>query len=296
MPARGNDALPFDKLEALGNDFMLVDARERGFKPAPEQIRQWADRRRGVGFDQLLILRGTDEPDHYCRVEIRNGDGSEAEQCGNGMRAIALWLSRSNCNGRNDRSDDRSDRLVRLDTAAGSVETRYRSDNEIGASLGVPDFDPQAVGLSGPAPFPRQFTVDGEDLTVHGASIGNPHLLVIEDQPAEEGRLEQLGKALGEHRTLARGANVGLAVIDSDHRIRLRVHERGAGPTLACGSGASAAAAILLRLGLVDNPVEVVQPGGTLVVNWPGTGQEVTTTGPARHVFKGVIRCQTQAT
>lgn len=284
MPACGNDALPFDKLEALGNDFMLVDARQRGFEPSPEQIRQWADRRRGVGFDQLLILRRPQQPDHHCRIEIRNGDGSVAEQCGNGMRAIALWLARK----------DRTDGAVLLGTPAGSVEARHVSDDKISASLGVPEFEPQAVGLSGTQPFPRQFTVVGENLTVYGASMGNPHLLVIEDRPADTQRLARIGKALGEHASLARGANVGLATIDSRHRIRLRVHERGAGPTLACGSGASAAAVILLRLGRVDNPVEVVQPGGRLVVNWPGSGQIVTTTGPARHVFEGAIRCRIQ--
>ncbi|HSH26395.1 MAG TPA: diaminopimelate epimerase, partial [Wenzhouxiangella sp.] len=122
----------------------------------------------------------------------------------------------------------------------------------------------------------------------------NPHLLVIEDQPADAHRLARIGKALGAHASLARGANLGLATIDSRHRIRLRVHERGAGPTMACGSGAGAAAAILLRLDRVDNPVEVIQPGGTLVVNWPGTGQTMTTIGPARHVFEGAIRCRTQ--
>ncbi len=285
MRGEPTDALAFFKLEALGNDFMLVDARQRDFEPAPEQVRRWADRRRGVGFDQLLVLRPSDRAEHHCRVEIHNADGSRAEQCGNGMRAVALWLSRH----------DDADHALRLETAGGSVETCYRSDDEISASLGVPDFDPKAVGLAGPEPFPRRFTVEGEALAVHGVSMGNPHLLVIEDTEPGATRLERIGAALGGHRDLARGANVGLAFVESPHRVRLRVHERGAGPTLACGSGASAAAAILLRLGRVEAPVEVIQPGGTLVVNWPGSGRVLTTTGPARLVFEGVIRCRTQA-
>ncbi|MEE4304274.1 MAG: diaminopimelate epimerase [Wenzhouxiangella sp.] len=285
MPGEPNDALAFFKLEALGNDFMLVDARQRDFEPAPEQVRRWADRRRGVGFDQLLVLRPSDRPQHHCRVEIHNADGSRAEQCGNGMRAVALWLAHR----------DGADRALQLETAGGSVETRYRSDDEISATLGVPDFDPRAVGLADTPTFPRRFTVDGKELDVHGASMGNPHLLVIEDEEPGPQRLDMIGRTLGGHPDLARGANVGLAVVEAPHRVRLRVYERGAGPTLACGSGASAAAAILLHLGRVEAPVEVIQPGGTLVVNWPGSGRVLTTTGPARLVFEGVIRCRTQA-
>lgn len=280
-----SDALSFHKLEALGNDFMLVDARERAFAPSGERIRQWSDRHLGVGFDQMLILRSSDDAQHLCRVEIRNGDGSEAEQCGNGMRAVALWLARL----------DPTRTAFRLETAAGTVEACYRSDDDISATLGVPVFTPEAVGLSGVDEFPCPFTVDGEKLHVLGASMGNPHLLIVEHDPPAPERVLRLGRALGRDASLDNGANVGLAAIETRHRIHLRVFERGAGPTRACGSGASAAAAILLDRGLVDNPVEVVQPGGTLVVNWQGSGQPVITAGPARHVFEGVISCQTQA-
>lgn len=277
-------SLAFHKLEALGNDFMLVDAREKPIAVSPEKVRQWADRHRGVGFDQMLMLHPSDDRQCHCRVEIRNGDGGEAEQCGNGMRAVALWLARS----------DRTTGTVRLATAAGIVEAHYRSDEDISATLGVPEFSPGAVGLSGADSFPHPFDVEGETLTVYGASMGNPHLLVVEDEAPNSERLLRLGRALGRHESLAHGANVGLAMVETPHRIRLQVFERGAGPTHACGSGASAAAAILLHLGRVENPVEVEQPGGTLVVNWPGMGRAVRTAGPARYVFEGVIPCQTQ--
>lgn len=280
------DSLAFSKLEALGNDFMLIDARANDFDPATEQVRRWADRHRGVGFDQMLILRpGDDRDGHHCRVDIINGDGSEAEQCGNGMRAVALWLAR-----REDRAG-----TFRLATAGGTVETHYSHDDEISATLAPPDFSPAAVGLSGEQAFPREFAVDSEKLTVYGASMGNPHLLVIEPQPPCAERLRNVGSSLAWHTDLARGANVGLAAIESPHLIRLRVFERGVGPTRACGSGASAAAVILRNLGRVETPVEVAQPGGTLVVDWKGPGQPVITAGPARHVFEGVIACQTQA-
>lgn len=284
MPNPRNESLPFHKLEALGNDFMLIDARHRSLALSGNQVRRWADRRRGVGFDQLLVLRPAPERGQHCLVEIRNADGSDAEQCGNGMRAVALWLA----------AHDRTAGAIRLATAAGSVEVEYRTDDDISATLPAPDFSPSAVGLAGVERFPARLEAEGEQLKVYGASLGNPHLLVLEDRSPDVARLEQLGRALGQHPDLARGANVGLATIESRHRLDLKVFERGAGATRACGSGAAAAAAILLDLGRVDNPVEVAQPGGTLVVNWPGTGRAIAMAGPAREVFEGVIPCPTQ--
>jgi diaminopimelate epimerase len=270
--------LAFSKLEALGNDFMLVDARSRDFSPSAADIRTWADRRCGVGFDQLLILREAHD-DAVCRVEIRNADGSEAEQCGNGMRAVALWLNTfDSCSGR-----------FGLDTAAGPVDVDFEDEHRIAASLGRPDFSPTAVGLNGVNAFPWTLDVAGETLSVLGASLGNPHLLVVEPTPASDERLESVGRALGQHPALRRGANIGLACVRSEHRVDLRVFERGVGPTRACGSGATAAAAILIDQGVLQSPVEVVQPGGTLVVNWPARDRALSTAGPARQVFEGVI-------
>lgn len=278
MPANSPGSLSFSKLEALGNDFMLVDARQQRFEPGPALIRHLGDRRLGVGFDQLLILR-RGEQSGYCRVDIRNRDGSTAEQCGNGMRAVALWLAtRDGISGR-----------VELATAGGTVEVASLDEAIFSATLPEPVFTPLSVGLSGVPGFPWRTDVDGETLDVHGASLGNPHLLVIDPREPDAPRLEHIGQHLGRHPALADGANVGLATVQSRSRIRLRVFERGAGPTQACGSGATAAAAIAMRLGHVDSPVEVVQPGGTLVVNWRGPGHPVATAGPARHVFEGVI-------
>lgn len=271
--------LPFSKLEALGNDFMLVDARHRNFDPDEALVRHWGDRRRGVGFDQLLVLRPSETATHYCRVDIFNSDGSPAEQCGNGMRAVALWLAR----------EENLAGQVRLETRAGTVETDYQAPARISATLTVPDFEPARVGLPGLESFPWRVALDGEILAAHGAALGNPHLLIIEAVLPEAERIETVGRALSRHPALERGANVGLALIESRGRVRLRVYERGAGPTPACGSGAAAAAAILIRLGRVDSPVSISQPGGTLVVNWNDAGQPVSISGPARHVFEGVI-------
>jgi len=279
MKPEPDGQLPFSKLEALGNDFMLVDARQRSFDPDGQVIRQWADRRRGVGFDQLLVVRPSETGAQHCRVDIFNGDGSPAEQCGNGMRAVALWLAR----------EESLAGRARLETPAGTVETYYQSPDRISATLAVPGFEPARVGLSGLESFPWRVALDGEILAAHGASLGNPHLLIIEATAPQPERVESIGRALSRHPALERGANVGLALIEGRRQVRLRVYERGAGPTLACGSGAAAAAAILIRLGRVDSPVSVSQPGGTLVVNWSDAGQPVSISGPARHVFEGVI-------
>lgn len=271
--------LAFSKLEALGNDFMLVDARARVFEPDRATIRAWADRHRGIGFDQLLILRPSDAPGHHCRIEIRNGDGSEAEQCGNGMRAVALWL--------HERGE--AGCRVSLETIGGSIDIHFDSPDRISATLGKPEFTPAAVGLRRVDAFPWQVEIGGRTVEAYGAAIGNPHLLLLTDRDPDADTLARLGERLGRHERLARGANIGLARVESSGRIRLRVFERGAGPTQACGSGAAAAAAVLIRLGRVTSPVEVVQPGGTLVVNWSGKGQAVSAAGPARHVFEGVL-------
>lgn len=275
-------AISFSKLEALGNDFVLIDARRLALEVDPGTVRRWADRRLGIGFDQLLVLRDAGG-DAYCAVDIHNADGSRAEQCGNGMRAVALWLHRF----------DHASGALQLETAAGPVEAHFRGDDDISATLGVPEFQPAAVGLEWVESFPWQTDVDGESLTILGASLGNPHLLVVEDQTPTPDRLERIGPPLGTHPALSHGANVGLAAVESRHRVQLRVHERGAGPTRACGSGATAAAAILIEQGRVDCPVEVVQPGGMLVVNWEGQGQTLRTSGPAHHVFEGVIQWPT---
>lgn len=274
--ARG---LAFNKLEALGNDFMLVDARGREFEPDVATVQAWADRHRGVGFDQLLILRPSERPDFHCKVEIRNGDGGEAEQCGNGMRAVALWL--------HERGEAGKD--FALETIGGSIEIRVDGPEAIRATLGIPEFTPAAAGLRQVDAFPWRVELGDRTVEVYGASIGNPHLLVVSDQAPEADELVRLGERLGRHEQLEHGANIGLARVESSGRMQLRVFERGAGPTRACGSGAAAAAAMLIRLGCVTSPVEVVQPGGTLVVNWSGKGQAISTAGPARHVFEGVL-------
>lgn len=270
--------LAFTKLEGLGNDFVLIDARSREFRPDAEAARQLCDRRTGIGCDQLLVLVPATTADCLARVEIRNADGSAAEQCGNGMRAIARWL---------DEAGELSAGTV-LETAGGEVPVHSEDNGSYAATLPAPDFTPRAWGLAAPADgwHPPGLAAN---IAWYGVSMGNPHVVIEWPRAPDGADLASVATSLAGHADLARGANVGLAFIDGDGAVVLRVHERGAGPTPACGSGACAAACALIRAGRARSPVTVHQPGGTLVINWPGGDRPVCMAGLANRVFDGVI-------
>ena len=276
-------SIRFSKLEALGNDFMLVDARCQTFSPSADQIRKLGHRRHGVGFDQLLILSPASHADRLCAVTIFNSDGSPARQCGNGMRAIALWLHHNG-----EISADAC-----LETASGIIRVHYDSPDHITATLAVPDFSPSAWGCKSKL---EEWTemLDDRPITLHGVSMGNPHLVIPWPEQPDPVTLERLAARYGRHPGLAEGANISLArVLDRQH-IELTVFERGAGPTPACGSAACATAVVLISLGQVDSPVTVKQPGGELVVHWPAYDQPVEMTGPARLIFDGTIESESE--
>ena len=262
--------MQFSKLEALGNDFILIDARTTRSLPDPHRLAKLADRRRGIGFDQaLVLLKGSGEID--LRVRIFNADGSEAEQCGNGMRAIAAWL---------DRGGELHPQR-RLECLAGMVEVSRGHGADYRAELpGSRPLDAELSALQIPA------LEDG--LEYAGLlSIGNPHLVVRSAEPPDAQRLARLAERFAATRGWRDRVNIGLGRVEADGSIRLRVHERGAGPTLACGSGACAAA---LLLAPKPGPVRVDQPGGSLVIDWWPDRARVETEGPARLVFDGFTR------
>lgn len=267
------DGMNFFKLEALGNDFVLVDDRSASvaFAPTPESVIRLSDRRTGIGFDQLLILRpGGDSL--FAQVEIFNADGSQAEQCGNGMRAIAAWLDR-----RGGLSPG-----AQLGTPAGPVELARHADGGYTAVLPGPrTLSPEALGMVAPH-LPDEFT--GWALI----SLGNPHLILNFDQPPSSTDLARLVGILDEESWRGR-VNVGLMHIDSDDTATLRVHERGAGPTQACGSAACAAAMALRHRCPSPAPVVVAQPGGSLMIDLASRPGHAVTTGPATIVFEGTI-------
>jgi diaminopimelate epimerase len=270
--------LPFSKMHGIGNDFVLVDCRQQPFALDAAQICALADRHTGVGFDQLLSIEPPRDPRCAFYYGIWNADGSPSGQCGNGVRCVAAWLYRA---GALPLGQD-----VMLQSPSGPVTVRVLGAHEIRVGMGVPAFEPAQLPFDAPAVADcYDIDVGGVALQVGAVSMGNPHAVVVDDlaDPA----IERLGPLLSRHPRFAQGANAGFVRRTDHRRLRLRVHERGAGWTLACGTGACAAMAVLRQRGEVDDSVAVELPGGSLQIEWPGPGHTLWMTGPAAFAFEG---------
>jgi diaminopimelate epimerase len=269
--------LPFTKMNGVGNDFMVVEWPADRPAPDAEVIRRWADRRRGVGFDQLLLVSKGRPKDGDASYRNFNADGGEVEQCGNGVRCLARFLA------------PRLGGELTLVGPAGAVAARVRSPEDVSVDLGVPDFRPSALPFAAPEERDRyRVDVDGETVELGAVSMGNPHAVIAVDSVAVA-PVGSLGAAFQRHPSFPRRVNVGFMENVSERRIRLRVYERGVGETLACGTGAAAAVAVGRRWGLLGEKVAVELPGGTLEVNWPGPGAPLWQTGPTAAVYEGYI-------
>ena len=271
--------IAFTKMHGLGNDFLVVELAANGVRPDATQWRRLADRHAGVGFDQALLLEPARTPQATAAYRVYNADGSEAEQCGNGARCLARYLHLSGRSG--------TDGSVRLDSAGGPVAARVLADGRVTVDLGVPDFDPRSLPFNvARAASSYMLEAAGESVEFGAVAIGNPHA-VIRVQSTAAAPVERIGRALQQHADFPRQVNVGfMEVVDAMH-IRLRVYERGAGETLACGTGACAAVAVGRQLGLLGPEVEVHVPGGRLGVHWDGAGERIFLTGPAEVAFTG---------
>jgi len=279
MPAEFHP-FEFHKMHGAGNDFVLVDARSRPFSLEPASAARIADRRLGVGCDQILILRRSERPGCLLRYEIWNADGSPAAQCGNGARCVALYLQRTGVS---------LAEPALVESPAGPVTLAGCADGEFEVTMGVPEFRADRVPLSLPDQGGRyRLDTPWGPVEFGAASMGNPHALVLVDDIGAES-IPELGRWLGTHEAFPEGCNVGFAKLEGPGRIRLRVIERGVGETLACGSGACAAMAILRRSGRVADRLEVALPGGQLVIKWPGGDQPLIMKGPAVYVFRGTM-------
>jgi len=270
--------LPFTKMHGLGNDFIVFDAASDAAVPGAEVLRQLADRRTGIGFDQAMILlppraEGTDA---YYR--IINADGSEVEQCGNGARCVGSLLAH-----RLDR------RQVHMDSLGGRIDVILRDDGQVSLDMGIPNFDPAALpfeALREADVYPLR--VGESEFRIGAVSMGNPHA-VMEVPDVRHADVDTIGPAVENHPRFANRTNVGfMQVVARDH-IRLRVFERGVGETQACGTGACAAVAVGRRLGLLGEEVTVEAPGGKMTVRWDGPGQHLWLTGPAVVVYEGTV-------
>jgi diaminopimelate epimerase len=278
--------IEFLKMQGLGNDFLVFDAPAADAGLDSSRIRALADRHTGVGFDQALMLETPRDARSRVFYRIFNSDGTEVEQCGNGARCIAaLMYARAPQLGRD---------LV-MDSPGGTVHARVRDDGMVSVDMGVPNFDPRALpmaaadgaGALNEAPM-YTLNVGGADLEIGAVSMGNPHA-VLRVSDVKTAPVERFGPSIERHARFPKRTNVGfMQIVGRDH-IRLRVFERGAGETLACGTGACAAVAVGRRDGLLDEQVRVDLPGGTAMVSWAATGEHLWLTGPATTVFTGSI-------
>jgi diaminopimelate epimerase len=276
--------MKFSKMHGAGNDFVVLDLRDGVAAPDAALCRALADRHTGVGCDQILTIEPPRSPGAVASYGIWNADGSPAQQCGNGARCVAAWLVRDGAV-----AGDAGTFL--LDSPAGSHAVARLADERYAIAMGVPQFAPQSVPLVGyhEAQDSYALDLDGRSVRFGAVSMGNPHALVEVDDIATA-PLQRVGSALQRDGAFPQSVNVGFAEVDARDRIRLRVYERGVGETLACGSGACAAAAILMRRGRVDRAVTVALPGGELQIQWPDDAASITMSGPATFVFEGELR------
>jgi len=272
--------IAFTKMHGVGNDFVVFDAPAGQRMLTTTEFRRLADRHTGIGFDQALVLEPPRRPGTVVFYRIFNSDGAEVEQCGNGARCIAALLHRQ---GRAAAGS------ITMDSPAGLINARILEDGLVSVDMGVPSFDPRTLPFDAPAEIdPYSLNVGGEAVKIGAVSMGNPHA-VLEVESVDLAPVTTLGPAIEGHRLFPRRVNAGfMEVVDSGH-IRLRVYERGAGETLACGTGACAAVAIGRHRGRLDSQVNVSVRGGELRVNWGGPGEHIWLTGPAEISFEGHV-------
>jgi diaminopimelate epimerase len=270
----------FTKMHGLGNDFVVFDATREPLELDAAQIRLIADRRLGIGCDQVLLVEPPRSPGTDFYYRIYNADGSEVEQCGNGARCFAHFV----------RSHGLTDkRVIPVGTARGPIELSVMDDGQVRVNMGPPSLHPADL----PFDTPRQadsytLRVGDRNLEISAVSMGNPHAVLLVDD-VQRAPVESLGPAIESHPAFPQRVNVGFMHIRSADEIDLRVYERGAGETLACGTGACAAVVAGRVRDLLREQVLVHLPGGDLMVSWDGEGQPVWMTGPATEVFEGNI-------
>lgn len=272
--------LQFTKMQGLGNDFVVIDAINQPVRMNAALARQLGDRRFGVGCDQLLIVERPTQADVDFRYRIFNCEGSEVEQCGNGARCFARFVVDKGLTAKH---------AIRVETQAGIIEPRLTEDGLVTVNMGVPVLDAQRIPfVAEQDAIEHALLVDGRTLSITAVSMGNPHAVqVVAD--AEAAPVAHLGPLIEHHPRFPARVNAGFMQIVNRGEIRLRVFERGAGETLACGTGACAAVVAGILRGLLDADVWVQTHGGRLNIKWAGPGTPVLMTGPAVSVFEGVI-------
>ncbi|HWV18162.1 MAG TPA: diaminopimelate epimerase [Rhodocyclaceae bacterium] len=274
--------LSFSKMQGLGNDFVVLDAVRNAqlAKLTPAQAKFLADRHFGVGCDQILIVQKPTRPDVDFRYRIFNADGSEVEQCGNGARCFVRFVH-------DERLSDK--KSIKVETQCGVLTLTLQDNGEVTVDMGVPRFKPEEIPFTSTSDDVIQpLDVNGKSVEISVVSMGNPHAVQVVPE-AEAFPVHIDGPVIESHPRFPKRVNAGFMQIRDRHSISLRVYERGAGETLACGTGACAAVVAGIRRGLLDSPVRVTTHGGDLSIAWAGDGQPVMMTGPAVTVFRGDI-------
>ncbi len=272
--------LRFTKMHGLGNDFMVIDGVRQAFEPRPELVRSWSDRFAGIGFDQLLLIEPPQGTAAEFRYRIFNADGGEVAQCGNGARCFARFV----------REQGLSDsEIIPVETNAGLLRLEVIDATRVRVDMGVPRFEPELIPLRESSRKDLYSTeYDGRKIDFGAVSVGNPHM-VIQVDDVDTAEVETLGPYFERHAMFPERANIGfLQILDMD-RFRLRVFERGVGETRACGSGACAAMAVGVRLGLLNPRAQGQLAGGELILEWQGESNPVMMTGETAKVYEGEI-------
>ena len=272
--------LNFSKMHGLGNDFIVIDGINQALDLDASQIRFLADRRFGVGCDQLLLVESPQSSDADFLYRIYNADGGEVEQCGNGARCFARFVRDKGLS---------QEQSIRVETESGLIVLNIEDDDQVRVNMGVPDLEPAHLPFDvAKKAISYELELEGDFHQIAAVSIGNPHAVLRVDN-IKRAPVETLGPQIESHRLFPRRVNVGFMQIISRDEIKLRVYERGAGETLACGTGACAAVVAGQIQGWLAETVKVSLPGGELVIRWAGGDNPLYMTGPATHVFEGQI-------
>jgi len=270
----------FYKLEGTGNDFILLDSRSSGFVPKSRQVVAWCDRRFGIGGDGVLVLLKPSSKSADFKMRILNSDGSEAEMCGNGIRCLARFVFDHKLSEKN---------ALGIETLAGLIKVDNIGGAQFKVAMVRPEFDPQKIPVKSKEPvINRNFKVDGQNFKITCVSMGNPHCVIVVKDVSKIA-LAQIGPKIERHPMFPKRVNVEFVQVVSRSRLKMRVWERGAGETLACGTGACAALAACSRLGLTSKKARISLPGGDLVIEWDDLCY---LTGPARFVYQGWLDAQ----
>jgi diaminopimelate epimerase len=273
--------MKFTKMHGLGNDFVVIDAVTQNVRVTASMARRLADRHLGIGCDQVLVIEPPSDKTLDFDYKIFNSDGGEVEQCGNGARCLARFIRDRNLSGKN---------TIQVKTMNRVISLTINKDKLVSVDMGIPALEPSDVPIvESTKSTTYAININNEQFDISAISMGNPHAVLFVDN-VESAPVSKIGQELQSHAQFPKQVNVGFAQVMNRQHLKLRVYERGAGETRACGTGACAAAVAAIQQDLADSPLRIALTGGDLQINWPGEGQPLIMTGPAITSYHGRIK------